>query len=789
MAAVVIGAIRIDLGMQTTAFEKGASRAQRQADALGKKLKGVGKGMMGVGTIMSAASAGIVAGLISATKAGLEYASGLGETAQQLGVTTDELQQFRYAASQVGIEQGVVDKGLAKLTLTIGKAAAGSKPAAAAFTALGISITDAEGRVKSVGQLMPEIAEALSKIEDPARRATAEFALFGKAGQQFDTLLAGGAAKLNELTNAAKELGLVLTPEQIQKADDAADKFAALQQVLAAKISGVVADNSDAILGFVEGLADAVDGLVGFFSTIGPGMTKFLLVTTAIAVAFGPVLVGLGALVTGFGALVPAIAAAGPVLAAVGAAIAPLLISIAPLIIGIGAVVAAWYYWDEIVAIVERVGASVSAWYNENVKPTMVAAMAAIRPFVEFFTGFFGAQITGTIDTVSALMRGDFSGAFQALKTMGIAMLTALGNAFMTLAPNAIAAVRSLYTGVKVWIQDKLGAIFDWVGKKVAQVTGFFSDMYVAVVGNSYVPDMVDGIGAHMARLQQNLVDPASKATNKTTEAFQKMADEISPLLDRLFPEAAEENQYKAEQDLIARAEKAGAKKGGLTPAQAEAARQRLKEERMGDPVAVSGDGQDALDKVEAELDEYIQTVDAKLVDKTKKQTASVAQSYAEMAQSIIGSLDGMVQDFKRGDILGGIMGMLDLIGQVANLVAGISGKSNVFQGFGQQPDYSTPGYGGARAFGGPVVPGKTYRVGERGSEYFTPTAKGVIEPGNDRGGNTYNISGNLLTPEFWDKISQMDDDAAQRGAMAGATLVTDNAQRRGRQQLGRGRR
>jgi hypothetical protein len=56
-----------------------------------------------------------------------------------------------------------------------------------------------------------------------------------------------------------------------------------------------------------------------------------------------------------------------------------------------------------------------------------------------------------------------------------------------------------------------------------------------------------------------------------------------------------------------------------------------------------------------------------------------------------------------------------------------------------------TPG-GSGRAVGGPVTANRTYMVGERGPELFTPGAGGFITPNNRLGGSsgtTYNITVN----------------------------------------------
>lgn len=197
--------------------------------------------------------------LTQAAKRGLDYASSLGEVAQQLGVTTDALQEYRYAASQAGLSQEEMDQALSQLTRRIGEAASGTKAQAEAFTKLGISVKDANGNVMDAGRAIPIIADALQKIESPAERAAILMDLFGRAGQKLEPLLSGGSAAVNELRDAAHKLGIVLSEDQIQRADETADKLAALKQVLEARIAGAVSDNASAILSLANALASLVD--------------------------------------------------------------------------------------------------------------------------------------------------------------------------------------------------------------------------------------------------------------------------------------------------------------------------------------------------------------------------------------------------------------------------------------------------------------------------------------------------------------------------------------------------
>ena len=255
MASNLIGALRVSLSADTAAFEKGMNRAERQAKASGtaisKALGGIKAGLAGLAAGVS------IAAITDIAKRALDYASALGEVSQQLGVTTKDLQVFRYAATQAGISQEEMDKALARLTKTMGDAQAGSKSAAAAFGAIGISVDDLKG--KNAGEVIRLLADGLSKIPNAANRAAIETAIFGRAGQKLDTLLAGGSGAIDALARAAEDLGLVLSDEQIQKADQTADKLAELKTVLEARIAGVVSDNTDAIMALANGLLFLAD--------------------------------------------------------------------------------------------------------------------------------------------------------------------------------------------------------------------------------------------------------------------------------------------------------------------------------------------------------------------------------------------------------------------------------------------------------------------------------------------------------------------------------------------------
>lgn len=252
--AALIGALRVSLSADTAAFQQGMKRAEAQARTSSSSIQ---RSMGLVKASFAGFASGLSLGLITqGIKASLDYAGSLGEVAQQLGVTTRELQTFRYAVSQNGGTVENADQALGKFAISISKAQSGSKQAAAAFGAVGVSLADLASKSKT--EVLGQIADRMKQTGGASANAAAGVAIFGKGFQKIVPVLDQGSAGFSELAAAADELGIILSDEQIQKADQTADKLDALMTVLKTKVAGDVADNADSILQFADALFDLV---------------------------------------------------------------------------------------------------------------------------------------------------------------------------------------------------------------------------------------------------------------------------------------------------------------------------------------------------------------------------------------------------------------------------------------------------------------------------------------------------------------------------------------------------
>lgn len=156
-------------------------------------------------------------------------------TAQQLGVTTQALQELQHAANMNESSAAAMSQGLRFLARAAAAAGRGSQEAAQSFGALGINAVDAGGKLKDPSQLMYEIADAFQRMPDGSQKAALAMQLLGRGGSELIPTLNAGSSALAELGRQAREMGVVFDAEALAAAgrmDDATDELGASLQGL-----------------------------------------------------------------------------------------------------------------------------------------------------------------------------------------------------------------------------------------------------------------------------------------------------------------------------------------------------------------------------------------------------------------------------------------------------------------------------------------------------------------------------------------------------------------------------
>lgn len=222
----VIGALRVVLGADTADFDKGLKSSQSGLAAFGKQVAAIAGGI----SLEKGLDQAITA-LFGAVKSGINEADKLNKLSQSIGIPVDELSKLKYAGDLADVSLESLGKSTVKLSKAmIEVAGGGTGPAKQAFDALGISVKDSDGTMKSANDVLGEAAEKFAGYKDGAAKTALAVALFGKAGAEMIPLLNMGKDGLKDAADEAEKFGLVLDKETTQAAENFNDNLTRLHK-------------------------------------------------------------------------------------------------------------------------------------------------------------------------------------------------------------------------------------------------------------------------------------------------------------------------------------------------------------------------------------------------------------------------------------------------------------------------------------------------------------------------------------------------------------------------------
>ncbi len=247
----IIGALRVVLGADTAALDKGLK------DARGS-LAGFATQAKNLGLLAAGAIAGVAGGTAVAIRSALTEADKLGKAAQSIGIPVDELSKLKHAADLSDVSLESLSTSMVRLSKNMVEVAAGGTgPASEAFKALGITVKNTDGTLKSSSNVLSEVAAKFARYEDGAAKTAIAVALFGKAGASMIPLLNAGASGLNEAKKEAEELGLVIDQKTAAAAERFNDNLTRLGKVTEGVTIKVMAGMADSLAELSEQLVQS----------------------------------------------------------------------------------------------------------------------------------------------------------------------------------------------------------------------------------------------------------------------------------------------------------------------------------------------------------------------------------------------------------------------------------------------------------------------------------------------------------------------------------------------------
>ena len=533
MANAVIGALRVNLGLNTAEFENSAKRAQAQSSKFGAAIKTAF-------VAAAAAAAGALSGLAVALGSTLGAVDDIAKRAQISNTTFEDFQRLAFAARSVGIEGDKLADIFKDVNDRIGDFnQTGGGPMKDFFENIApkVGLTADAFKNLSGPQALQLYYDSLKKaganqqqmtfyLEAMASDATALIPLLEKGGEGFRKLGEGASVisketgdKLRAFNQSMRDVGQAIS-------DVALAAVASLAPAL------VVVGNG------LNAFSNAVRGLIQYLPTVAEyaavaGGALALMFAPAILSGVGSLIVAIGSGLVGAVQLLTAAIAANP---------------LGALAIGLAAaVVAVYHFRDEIQKAMGTDVVQIAKDAANFVIGSFVAAFEDIKFVWQAFPNIIGSAVIGAANLVIKVVNDMVNGAKMAVNDL----ISAVNN-IPGVSIDALATDGKAVDEIANPFSEALSSAVD---QRNAAVSAALSRDYIGELGKAFeasTPAAVN-FGKAMGGVNKEL---AAGSGDKKKKGGKSEAEKYSDIVDRANRHIA---SLKAEQEAIGMTEEAAA--------------------------------------------------------------------------------------------------------------------------------------------------------------------------------------------------------------------------------------
>lgn len=256
-----------------------ANNAETRTGSLGSQLQSFGKNVGGV----VAKGIGVATGAVVAMGASMfalatksaEATDRIDKMSAKIGISKEAFQEWDYVLGQNGMDVEKLQVGVKTLTAQMDAANQGTEGAIANFKALGLSWQDGNGKLKDQETMMKETIMALADMENGTEKARLATEMFGKAGIEMMPMLNNGSASIEELTQRAHELGLIMSDEAVTAGvvlgdtiDDVKKSFGAIVTNIGVEVMPIIQKFCDVILEYMPQIQEVIGFVFDVFEKL-----------------------------------------------------------------------------------------------------------------------------------------------------------------------------------------------------------------------------------------------------------------------------------------------------------------------------------------------------------------------------------------------------------------------------------------------------------------------------------------------------------------------------------------
>lgn len=523
----LIGNLAVNLSLETVAFWKGATFAQKQAEKLQKKLSSVGQRITDAGQKLSL---GLTVPLAAFGVSSFNAASDAAELQSAFNQTFGNMSKTMSDwAEDTGNALGRSTQEMQRAAIAFGTFfnTAVPRQKAAEMSQTFAQLAQDLGSLHNVDTetAIAKLRSGLAGEAEPMR----DFGVFlSEAVVQAKAMEMGLSGVGDELTEQEKILAryqLILEGTKDAQGDIARTSGGTANQVRAAKAAfeELQVTIGEKLLPVITPLISRVGDIINGFSKLPAGTQTAIVGFGALATALGPVMIGVGSLVGGIGKLAPMLATGGALRIGI-TALATALGGPVGLAVAAGAVVVAFTNWEKI-----------GPWLDGVVQRSREAAGTIDSHLRKITQGADDLDRRLGLPTKQELFESFKAGlisAWNAANQYDLAKWAEGVDARLAVAAtNILATIGNMVESLRSWLVDRLGSIWDSVNQKITSVAERFRWLDDVVVRHSYVPDMIRDVGSEFGKLQSLMVEPAEKANTLVADSFHSMAGSIGMAL------------------------------------------------------------------------------------------------------------------------------------------------------------------------------------------------------------------------------------------------------------------
>lgn len=328
--------------------------------------------------------------------------------------------------------------------------------AAAQMEALGLSVYDSEGNMRSMNDILGDLNKSMDGMTS-AEKSNIISTIFNKTDlSSVNALLANTGETWDGLQKSITDSGGAAQ----QMADTQLDNLQGQITILKSALEGLAISFGELLMPAIKQIVGWVQKFVDWLNGMNDGTKKVIMTVALLAAALGPVLIVIGKVISAVGTIMTVVPKIAGVINTVKGAFAALNTTmlanpITLIIAAIAALVAAFIYlWNNCDGFRQF---WIDLW--ENVKQTAVTVWNAIK---EFF-----AQVWEAIKTI-------FSTVFEVIKTL----VTTYFNLYKTIIQTVFNTVKTVIT--TIW--ESIKGVFTTVFNVIKTLVTTYFNIYKTII-------------------------------------------------------------------------------------------------------------------------------------------------------------------------------------------------------------------------------------------------------------------------------------------------------------------